>query len=232
VPLAPSYDVVGWMTPTVELLARVAGVLLPPAQDDIGALPQRLLLPVDAWSMAESMVCDALSGGVAQLRDYFVRTTYEPLTATALDVWQQVFRVTQGREVWKTHGAWIRTNAPAFGPGIRERFQWASTIDAETAAKASSERARITETLDEILTGALICVPTVAYAAPLKGTAATEENRTRALCLLSIASLAGLPQVTVPVAHADGCAVGLSLIGPRNADRSLLALAASIPDWN
>jgi amidase len=76
----------------------------------------------------------------------------------------------------------------------------------------------------------LLCVPTVAYTAPLRGTAASEENRTRALCLLSIASLAGLPQVTVPIAHADGCAIGLSLIGPRHTDRALLALTAGIFD--
>ncbi|CAB3797865.1 amidase [Pararobbsia alpina] len=231
VPLAPSYDVVGWMTPTVELLARVGEVLLPPAKDEVGLLPRRLLLPEDAWSMADSMVGDALSDGVARLGGHFARTAHGPLSANALELWQQVFRVTQGREAWKTHGAWIRTNAPAFGPGIRERFQWASTIDAETAAKASAHRAEITETLDEILTGALICIPTVAYVAPMKGTAASEENRTRALCLLSIASLAGLPQITVPIVHANGYAVGLSLIGPRNADRSLLALAENIPDW-
>jgi len=231
VPLAPSYDVVGWMTPTVELLARVGEVLLPPAKDEVGLLPRRLLLPEDAWSMADSMVGDALSDSVARLGGHFARTAHGPLSANALELWQQVFRVTQGREAWKTHGAWIRTNAPAFGPGIRERFQWASTIDAETAAKASAHRAEITETLDEILTGALICIPTVAYVAPMKGTAASEEKRTPAMCQLSIASLAGLPQITVPIVHANGYAVGLSLIGPRNADRSLLALAENIPDW-
>jgi amidase len=50
------------------------------------------------------------------------------------------------------------------------------------------------------------------------------------LCLLSIASLAGLPQITMPVARAHGCAIGLSLIGPRHADRALLALAAGLSD--
>jgi amidase len=214
VPLAPSYDALGWMTPTVQLLARAAEVLLPPAREEVSALPRRLLLPQDAWSMADPVVCGALSASVARVAGHFVQTAHEPLTVNGLEIWQKVFRVTQGREVWTTHGEWIRTHAPVFGPGIRERFQWASTIDAETAAHASAERERITGTLDEILAGALICIPTVAYAAPLKGTAATEENRTRALCLLAIASLAALPQITMPVDHRDnGCSKGSLALG-------------------
>jgi amidase len=230
VPLAPSYDAVGWMTPTVQLLARAGEVLLPLARDNERALPRRLLLPEDAWSMADALVSGALTASVAWLAAHFAQTAHEPLTVNGLESWQKIFRVTQGREVWKTHGEWITTNRPTFGPGIRERLQWASTIDAEAAAHASAERGRITGTLDEILAGALLCIPTVAYAAPLKGTAASEEDRTRALCLLSIASLAGLPQITMPVARAHGCAIGLSLIGPRHADRALLALAAGLSD--
>jgi amidase len=35
-----------------------------------------------------------------------------------------------------------------------------------------------------------------------------------------------LPQVTLPAVALDGCPVGLSVIGPRQADEALLALAA------
>jgi amidase len=232
VPLAPSYDAVSWMTPTAQLLARAGDVLLPPQPEGRGPLPRRLLLPQDAWSLADAVVRDALSASVAQLANHFGHTAHDPLTADGLEIWQQHFRVIQGREAWATHGAWITAHAPAFGPGIRERFQWASTISAEAAIRATAERRRITAALDDVLGGALLCIPTVSYLAPLKGAAATEENRTRALCLLSIASLAGLPQVTLPVARTNGCAVGLSLIGPRNADRALLALVADLPDWH
>jgi amidase len=234
VPLASSYDTVGWMTSTARWLVRAGDVLLPaepaPAPAQPAALPQSLLLPIDAWSMAERTVCDALQPAVAGLATHFTHIARDALTLDGLEPWQQVFRITQGHEVWKTHGEWITTHAPSFGPGISERFQWASTIDPDSAAQAAAERARITSTLDEILAGALLCIPTVAYTAPLIGTAASEQNRTRALCLLSIASLAGLPQVTVPIAHANGCAIGLSLVGPRDADRALLALTAGIFD--
>lgn len=126
------------------------------------------------------------------------------------------------------HGEWITTHSPRFGPGVHERFQWASTITAEAAEAAAIERRRIAGALDEVLKGAIICIPTVSFVAPLKGLPSAEEDRTRALCLLAIASLGRLPQVSIPVGRANGCAVGLSLIGPRGMDRALLARTAQL----
>ena len=31
---------------------------------------------------------------------------------------------------WANHGAWIRETRPDFGPGIKERFEWAEALDA------------------------------------------------------------------------------------------------------
>jgi amidase len=41
----------------------------------------------------------------------------------------------------------------------------------------------------------------------------------------ALASIAGLPQVSLPLAETDGCPFGVSLIGPRGSDRALLAAA-------
>jgi amidase len=54
---------------------------------------------------------------------------------------------------------------------------------------------------------------------------ATEDFRTRALTLLCIAGLARLPQVSLPVGRFNGCPIGLSLIGARGSDMTLLAAA-------
>jgi amidase len=58
--------------------------------------------------------------------------------------------------------------------------------------------------------------------------AATEDLRARAMSLLCIAGLARLPQVTLPLAHLEGCPLGLSLIGARGTDTMLLALARKV----
>ena len=52
-----------------------------------------------------------------------------------------------------------------------------------------------------------------------------EAFRARAISMLCIAGLAGLPQVSLPVGTVSGCPLGLSLIGPPGRDRALLALA-------
>jgi amidase len=46
------------------------------------------------------------------------------------------------------------------------------------------------------------------------------------MCLLCIAGLGGLPQISLPLATLDGCPLGLSLIARRGADEMLLAIAA------
>ena len=53
------------------------------------------------------------------------------------------------------------------------------------------------------------------------------EFREKTLALTCVASLARLPQVSLPVASCEGCPVGLSLIGGPRADARLLGLDAA-----
>ncbi len=230
VPLAPSYDTVGWMARDASMLARIGNVLLPARQADAVPAPSRLLIADDAWALANPDVRHALDAKLPSVLARFDSVAHQVLATDGLLQWQQIFRVIQGREVWNTHGDWIKSRSPNFGPGVRERFQWASTISAEAADAAAIERRRIAGELDEILNDTILCIPTVSFVAPLKGSPSAEEDRTRALCLLAIASLAGLPQVAIPIATVNGCAVGLSLIGSRNTDRALLASAAQLAE--
>jgi amidase len=52
--------------------------------------------------------------------------------------------------------------------------------------------------------------------------------RNQCLNLLCVAGLCRLPQLSLPLATAEGCPVGLSLLGARGADRTLLDLAERI----
>jgi amidase len=54
------------------------------------------------------------------------------------------------------------------------------------------------------------------------------EYRNQAMCLLCIAGLAGLPQITLPMAQIDGLPLGLSVVGSRGADVTLLSLARRV----
>jgi amidase len=46
--------------------------------------------------------------------------------------------------------------------------------------------------------------------------------------LLAIAGICGTPQATLPLARKDGAPLGISLLGPRNSDASLVKLAVRI----
>src|SRR3546814_9127297 len=74
---------------------------------------------------------------------------------------------------------------------------------------------------------ALLCLPTAPGIAPLCESNAEElvAHRSGVLSLTSIAGLARLPEVTLPLARVSGCPLGLSLVGPAGADEDLLAFA-------
>ncbi|KAB2872888.1 MAG: amidase, partial [Bauldia sp.] len=55
-----------------------------------------------------------------------------------------------------------------------------------------------------------------------------ESFRARALSMLCSAGLAGLPQISLPMATVSGCPLGLSLIGPPGRDRALIGLAKAV----
>jgi len=46
----------------------------------------------------------------------------------------------QGKEVWQCHGDWLSQHNPELGPGIKDRFQWASTITPEQFEAADDQR--------------------------------------------------------------------------------------------
>jgi len=48
------------------------------------------------------------------------------------------------------------------------------------------------------------------------------------MCLLCISGLAGLPQLSLPMAQLDGLPLGLSIVGRRGADMMLLGLSSQL----
>ena len=229
VPLASSFDTVGWFARDAQLLEKVGRVLL----DDHTAAPppRQLLLATDAFTLAGDAVTATLQPAVTKLCETLGPAKSITVSPEGLSEWMQLFRVIQGAEIWANHGAWINEVQPTFGTGIRERFEWTATIQQEDVVAAREKREQVAAHMDAILgEDTVLCLPTAPGIAPLRDTpsAELEAFRAQALSLLCIAGLARLPQVNLPLASLDGCPIGLSLIGQRGADMLLLQLVASL----
>ena len=92
-------------------------------------------------------------------------------------------------------------------------------------------RTAIVARLDDLLAeNAVLLLPTVPDIAPLLKLppAETVAFRERALALLCIAGLGGLPQVNLPVGTLNGCPIGLSMVAARGNDEMLLDIATRL----
>jgi amidase len=224
VEFAPGYDTVGWFARAAEVLSRVGETLL----DDAPEVPiDRLVLVRDAFAMAEPdgaalLAAEARRWGAVEDTIVFDGAQTE---------WLECYRVLQGAEIWQHLGPWITARRPAFGPSIAPRFADAAAIAPAAVAQYREFRRGVTESLDRLTRdGTGLVIPTTPGRALPKAASATEIGSfyATALPLNAIAGHAGLPQVTLPAVQFDGCPLGLSIVGPRGADRALLTLAETL----
>ena len=226
-PLAPSFDTVGWFARDAATLRRVGSVLL--NGEGHATRWKRLLLAEDAFALAVPAAQAALAPLVERLGQRLsAAERVQAAEEDGLEDWMWRFRHIQAREIVETHGAWIAATHPAFGPEIQERFDWAASITEAQAEPARELRRAFARHLAGLLGGdALLCLPTAPGIAPLCSSTADQmiTHRAAVLSLTAIAGLSGLPQVTLPLARVEGCPLGLSLIAPAGGDEDLLAFA-------
>lgn len=225
-PLAPSFDTVGWFAKTPDLMRSAAEAFGLP---DADVAPKRLLMPVDIWARTGAQTVAAMAPALARLEARYGAAIPVLIAPEGLDTWREVFKVCQAAEAWQSHGAWIEENAPAFGPGVSDRFEIASKVTAHAWALARKDRERIVGHLMDLLAGgeAVMVLPTGPGPAPKREAdeAGLDGFRTRALEMLCLSGLAGLPQLSMPAGTVEGGPVGLSVMGARGTDRALLAMA-------
>jgi amidase len=226
--LAKSFDTAGWFARDAALLERVGQVLL---GAETAPAPGELLLAQDAMAMLDDAAVAALQPALACITAAIAAPRTVTVSAEGLPQWFQAFRVLQGAEIHAQLGGWVAQTKPKLGPGVRERMAWVSTITVDEVAGAQSVRDAARRQMDALLANnAVLVLPTVSDIAPLLNTPASEldDFRARAMSLLCIAGLAGLPQISLPLATFKGCPFGISLVAARGNDALLLALARRI----
>ena len=229
VPLHPGFDTVTWLAHDAATFEAVGAALLPESDFQ----PRRLLRLDDAWALADAEFAEPLQRVLAVATE--VLGTQAQLAVAAagesLTAWRQTYATVGAHEGWQAHGEWITAVRPDFGPAIAARWQAASAITDTAAAQARTNAARIRAQVRALLGDDGVAVlPSAASLAPRRDAdpAAVDAVRLRTMAITCIAGLAGLPQVSLPLATPDGVPLGVSLLGPAGSDRALIRLARRI----
>jgi amidase len=223
VPLAPSFDVVGFFARDAATLEKIGDVLLPQDADSRPLARSQFL--TDAFADCPATEAARLAAAVVALAPEL------PMREIALDdsFWPQAlahFRNYQAYEAYRSHGAWIEQRRPRFGPGIAERFAYAATVT-EAQRQAAEDFREAARPKIEALFGddGVLVLPTTPFFSPRldERAEALDAKRYQMFRLFLLASYFGLPQVSLPLPSSPP--LGLSLIGSCGTDRALLALA-------
>jgi amidase len=240
-PLAPSFDTIGIIARSADVLAKVGAVLLG-CKPVSATEPSKIHFIHEAFALADAEVQQALLEPVRWLRDCFggrvLESSLRDLAADeaggSLATWAETFCVIQWAEIKSCLGAWITQANADFGPDVAASFELANELDRRRVAEALQRREQHFRSSHEFLgPHDLLCIPTTPALAPRKGDPPARSSTgtgyyPRMLALTSVAGIARLPQVSLPVGEADGVPVGLSLLARHGQDALLLEVAKSL----
>ncbi|HEX4431385.1 MAG TPA: amidase [Frankiaceae bacterium] len=228
-PLAPSFDTVGWIAADAVTARRVGDVLLPA---DHAPPPQRLAIVADAEQTVGPQVWSAFVAAAERLaRHLELPLDSIPLPGAPFDTWLATFRTVQSAEAHGVHGGWIAAHPGALSPDCEARFGMGGAVSPSDRSAAEGRRAELRSALNQVLTVAPTVLLIPSAAGPATPLAATAEElaaiRPATLRLTCVASIGGVPALSLPLAEVDGLPVGICLIGAPGSDRSLLDLAVA-----
>ena len=209
------------------MLERAARVLLSLDSRNEDTAHGTIHLLTEAFALADEEVTSALESVIERFQPEFApcvrRTSLAELCGDAetadLARWLETYRMLQGTEADSSLRAWITASRPKFGPSTEAGFEFVRTLDRRRIGELSRRREHFARCLQAALgPNDLLCLPTAPTVAPLKSAVTFDRNSDyyrRALSLTSIAGVGRLPQISMPLATANGAPVGLSLIGAR-----------------
>ncbi len=228
-PQAPTSDTTGWFARDAATFARVSSVML--GEDIPHALPTQLVIATDAFGFADADVAAALHPLVMKLAAVVGHCREDIMAPPGLSVWARAQRSLQPVEAYNTFKPWLDEHNPRFAFSVAKALVTGSMIPAADQAWAAlmrqEARGRMAHLLPE---GTILCLPTTPFPAPMVGLplSVLDPLRDRITCLCAQGGLAGHPQVNLPGATVDGLPVGLSIIGARGSDASLVAVARAL----
>lgn len=237
-PLAQSFDTVGWLTRDGETLQRVVDWCLSydgseSTENVYGEsgtdLPSRFAVPEEVLDAVEPATRDAFEALLAG-----IGADVERIRIGDLAAYQEPFRVVQGAEAWRNDGDWLREHPGAVGAAVAERFRAAAAITPEEERAARAALGPLKERIDAIVGDAVLIMPTVPGPAPMRTAdgGRVDAVRTATLRMTTPVAIAGIPAVSVPLltvpARLGPAPVGVCLASRAGTDIALVRLARGL----
>ncbi|KAJ6888282.1 outer envelope protein 64 [Populus alba x Populus x berolinensis] len=248
-PVSASLDAVGWFAKDPNILRRVGHVLLQPAfggqrsprqiimADDCFQL---LKIPVDRVAQVvvnstekhfgrqvlKHEILDVyLNSKVPSLKEFHNKKTNGEVKTSSIRLLAHVMQLLHRYEFRSNHEEWISTEKPILEPDFSAQMNEIMKISEAEIELCKSIREEMRLAINSLLKdNGILVVPTMAYLPPkLDGKEIlSEEYQSSSFSLLSIASLSGCCQVTVPLGYYDKCPISVSLIARHGNDHFLL----------
>ncbi|OIW07124.1 hypothetical protein TanjilG_10097 [Lupinus angustifolius] len=256
IPMAQSFDTVGWFARDPTILSRVGRVLLR-MPELVPVKPSSIIIAEDCFQLSSIpydlvnrvviKAVEKLYGGnvlkheilgeyvkanVPSLNHFLTQENTDQLyNIPSLAALSSAMRLLQRFEFKNNHAEWVSEVKPDLGPGISERVADALKTTGEGIDICHSIKGELRDALTALLgdLGVLV-IPTVPGPPPKLQTNASELEifRARAFSLLSIVGVSGFCQVNIPLKMYNNLPLSISLVAGHGADGFLLQLVESL----
>ena len=244
-PLGPSFDTVGVLARSREILEKVTKQLLEQtkqSEDETGRnqseqpLKQvrRLLIVDDFFTLLEPSLAPYLVAAIERARSHFDSVEHIKLS-NSIDCSRlvEIFHAIRAFEAWQCHGQWLENNQPDLAPAIKELFLKCKDATEGEANAGRQKQENLRQKLADLVTDDIaLCFPTTTALPPLKqsSAAALQKNKVANMGICTLASLSGFPQISIPISVSDRKPIvktGLSLLANSGMDLAIINAAAA-----
>ncbi|KAM7479639.1 hypothetical protein LguiA_027852 [Lonicera macranthoides] len=249
VPVATSLDTVGWFAKDPSILRRVGHVLLQVpfvAQRNPRNIViaddcfQLMKIPIDKVTQVVIKSTEKLFGRqalkhenlgeyvdckVPSLKVFHTKKSNGEVKSSSLRLLAHVMQQLQRHEFKHNHEEWVDSMKPTLDPVISAQIHEALEMADNEIENCHAVRYELRSALNSLLKDdGILVIPTVANPPPKLGSKeiSSEDYLIRASTLMSLASMSGCCQVTVPLGFHEKCPLSVSFIARYGGDRFLL----------
>lgn len=200
-------------------LGSIRPPLLATARQDWPLQPLFAFVKTHAWERADDVTREAFGELVEQLGSQVAEITLDHTTEAGVEAARVVNRV----ELAEIFGPLHDRNPDILGPKVVTMIEDGRRVTGAQYLDALNARAKLYETVEEVLTNhGAILTPAALGAAP-KGLDSTGDP-----VFCAFWTYLGVPSITLPLLDVDGMPMGVQLVGARRDDGRLLRTANAL----